>query len=83
LLVVGFYLINVGYITLALRTTAQVADVRAAMELVCDKLGLVLIVLGAMHFLNLYVFGRLRQRGRAELRPPIPPDARISIPSES
>jgi hypothetical protein len=83
LLVVGFYLINAGYITLALRTTIQVADTRAAIELMCDKLGLVLIVLGAMHFLNLYVFSRLRQRGQAELRPPIPPDARISIPSES
>ena len=83
LLVTGFYLINVGYVTLALRTTSQVADARAAMELVCDKLGLVLIVLGAMHFLNLYVFSRLRRRGQAELRPPFPPDARLSIPSES
>ena len=82
LLVVGYYLINVGYVTLALRTTSQVADARVAMELVCDKLGLVLIVLGAMHFLNLYVLSRLRQRGQAELRPPTPPDARISIPSE-
>ena len=83
LLVVGFYLINVGYVTLALRTTVQVADARAAMELVCDKLGLVLVVLGGMHFFNLYVFSRLRQRAQAELRPPIPADARISIPSES
>lgn len=83
LLVVGFYLINVGYVTLALRTAALVPNTRAAIELVCDKLGLVLIVLGGMHFLNLYVFNRLRQRGQAELRPPIPPDARISIPSES
>jgi hypothetical protein len=65
LLVVGFYLINVGYVTLALRTTIQVADARAATELVCDKLGLVLVVLGAMHFLNFYVFNRLRQRGQA------------------
>ena len=83
LLVVGFYLINIGYVTLALRTTVQVPDARAAMELVCDKLGLVLIVLGTMHFINLYVLSRLRRRGQAELRPPIPPDARISIPSES
>ena len=83
LLVVGFYLINVGYVALALRTRSQVADTRAAMELVCDKLGLVLIVLGTMHFLNLYVFSRLRQRARAELRPPVPPDARIANPLES
>ena len=83
LLVVGFYLINVGYVALALRTAVPVADARAAMELVCDKLGLVLIVLGAMHFVNLYVFTRLRLRAQAELRPPIRPDARISIPAES
>jgi len=83
LLVVGFYLINAGYVTLALRTNAQVADARAALELVSGKLGLVLLVLGAMHFLNLYIFSLLRRRVQAELRPPIPPDARISIPSAS
>lgn len=64
LLVVGFYLINVGYVTLALRTTATLADARAAIELVCDKIGVVLLVLGVMHFFNLYVFNRLRKRGR-------------------
>jgi hypothetical protein len=83
LLVVGFYLINVGYVTLALRTAAQVATVRNAIELVCDKLGLVLIVLGVMHFLNLYIFNRLRRRGQADLRPPFPPDRQISIPTAS
>jgi hypothetical protein len=29
--------------------------------------------------INLYVFNRLRKRGLAELRPPFPPDAQISI----
>lgn len=82
LLVVGFYLINVGYITLALRTSDSVPTVRSAIELVCDKLGVVLIVLGIMHFFNLYVFNRLRKRGLAELQPPFPPDARISIQPE-
>jgi hypothetical protein len=83
LLVVGFYLINVGYVTLALHTAADVATVRSAIELVCDKLGLVLIVLGVMHFLNLYVFNRLRRSGQADLRPPFPPDGQISIQPES
>jgi len=82
LLVVGFYLINVGYVTLALRTTAEIPTARSAIELVCDKLGLVLIVLGVMHFLNLYVFNRLRRRGQADLRPPLPPDARLVAPPE-
>ena len=79
LLVVGFYLINIGYVALAMRTADTVPTVRSAIELVCDKLGVVLIVLGIMHFFNLYVFNRLRKRGLADLRPPIPPNARISI----
>lgn len=64
LLVVGFYLINVGYVTLAMRTEANLANARGAIELVCDKIGVVLLVLGLMHFFNLYVFNRLRKRGR-------------------
>jgi hypothetical protein len=79
LLVVGFYLINIGYVTLALRTSTEVATVRSAIELVCDKVGVVLMVLGTMHFLNLYVFNRLRRRGLADLRPPLPPDGRIPV----
>jgi|SRR5690242_14747225 hypothetical protein len=83
LLVVGFYLINIGYVTLALHTPADVATTRGAIELVCDKIGVVLIVLGVMHFFNLYVFNRLRRRGQADLRPPFPPDARIAIQPEA
>ena len=45
LLMVGFYLINVGYVTQALRTGAQVTTARSAIELVCDKFGFVMMVL--------------------------------------
>lgn len=83
LLVVGFYLINIGYIALALRTSDAAPTVRGAIELVSGKLGVVLFVLGAMHFLNLYVLNRLRRRGQADMRPPLPPDSRISIQAES
>lgn len=82
LLVVGFYLINIGYVTLALRTGAGVVNAREAIELVSDKFGLVLMVLGCMHFFNLFVFNRLRIRGRAALYPPLPPDARIAAGAE-
>jgi hypothetical protein len=64
LLVVGFYLINVGYVTLALRTSTNLSTLRAAIELVSDKIGLVLLVLGGMHFFNLVVFSSLRKRTR-------------------
>ena len=64
LLVVGFYLINIGYVTLVLRTEGTLSGWRAAIEMVCGKFGPVLLVLGAMHFGNLYLFYRLRARGR-------------------
>lgn len=64
LLVVGFYLINTGYVTRALSTTAAVGNARQAIELFSDKIGVVLLVLGVMHFFNLYVFHRIRGRGR-------------------
>jgi hypothetical protein len=64
LLVVGFYLINIGYVTLALRTADNLGTLRSAIELVSDKIGLVLLVLGAMHFFNLVVFSSLRKRTR-------------------
>ena len=63
LLVVGFYLINLGYVTLALRTAENPDSLRRAIELVCDKIGLVLLVLGVMHFFNLWIFNRLRKSG--------------------
>jgi len=76
LLVVGFYLINVGYVTSALRAYGDINNARQAIELVCDKLGVVLIVLGLMHFFNMFVFHRIRRRGK-EARPhsrPLPAD---------
>ena len=79
LLVVGFYLISLGYIARALTTDRTVTSVRQAMEMVSEKVGIILLVLGAMHFFNLYVFNKLRRRGREySAQPPIPPDTRIT-----
>ena len=78
LLVVGFYLVNLGYVALALRTYALVDTPRQVIELLSDKVGTILMVLGAMHFLNLYVFHKLRRRGQEPLMPPpLPPDVRF------
>jgi hypothetical protein len=70
LLVVGFYLINVGYVAFALRTSDTPVNLRQAIELVSDKLGVVLLVLGVMHFFNLYVFSRFRARAKEQAAPP-------------
>jgi hypothetical protein len=64
LLVVGFYLVNAGYVTLALKYGDRPVDLVEGIESFSTKIGLVLLVLGSMHFFNLYVFARLRRRGR-------------------
>src|SRR5438067_8247117 len=70
LLVVGFYLINIGYVTLALRYGAAAANAQEALEQLSTKIGLVLLVLGAMHFFNLAVFSKMRKRGLLHKQPP-------------
>src|SRR5919202_849785 len=75
LLVVGFYLVNVGYVALQLRMRGDVPGLRAAIEALADKLGWVLVTLGFMHFGNLYVFSRIRRRAQLEqVVPPVGPD---------
>ena len=40
------------------------------------QVGRVLLVLGGMHFFNLYVFSRMRRRAQlVDVPPPLPPDA--------
>jgi hypothetical protein len=77
LLVVGFYLVNLGFVTLYLRVDEVIADSRTVFEVLSVKLGVVMLTLGVLHFLNVYVFNVIRRRHRLEqLRtPPLPPQA--------
>ena len=63
LLVVGFYLINIGFILFALRYGAKPGTTQEAFEFVSTKLGVVLLVLGAMHFFNMFNFDKMRRKG--------------------
>jgi hypothetical protein len=60
LLVVGFYLINVGYVSLMLKDAVSPANLKTSIEMLSWKIGLVLLILGAMHFFNLMVFSKMR-----------------------
>ncbi len=86
LLVVGFYLINVGFVTMALKYGDKPGDMVQAIELTSTKVGLVLIVLGVMHFFNLYLFSRTRRRTPPKAtRPahtPVPPPAPLVPPRD-
>jgi hypothetical protein len=75
LLAAGFYLVNVGYISLALKYGDKPADLAQAIESLSTKVGLVLLVLGIMHFLNLYIFSRMRRRALLRnQKPPVAPE---------
>ena len=49
LLTVGFYLINVGAISLALKYGDPINDLTGAVELLSTKVGMILLVLGLVH----------------------------------
>jgi hypothetical protein len=70
LLVVGFYLINVGYISLMVRHGGRPQALSGVLEELGTRVGGVLLVLGAMHFMNLYVFSRIRRRATLLKQPP-------------
>ncbi|SEC66506.1 hypothetical protein [Streptomyces sp. TLI_105] len=82
LLVVGFYLVNFGFVALYLSQDAAVVDARALFEALSVKLGVVLLVLGVMHLGNVYVLNKIRRRGVMEREqvPPVGPQGWATTP---
>ncbi|MFE0508707.1 hypothetical protein [Streptomyces sp. NPDC058964] len=74
LLVVGFYLVNLGFVALYLSGDETIEDTRGIFEALSTKLGVVLLVLGVMHLGNVYVLSRIRRRGVLD-RQQVPPVA--------
>ncbi len=75
LLVMGFYLLNLGFVTVAMRSSDTVTSASRALETLSWKIGFVLLVLGVLHFFNVFALNRYR-RGRLRqqaTRPPLPP----------
>ena len=61
LLVVGFYLVNLGWILLTLRFGTPPETAIAAIQFLSSKVGIVVVALGLMHFFNMNAiakFGR-------------------------
>ena len=77
LLVTGFFMINLGYAMFLLKSNSAV-DAKSAIELLVQKLGILLLTLAAVHFVNVYVFWRLRRRNEVRhLPPPVAPQRHI------
>lgn len=67
LLLVGFYLVNFGFVSLWLKTGTPIDTLQAAIELLSVKIGQVLLVLGGMHFFNMRMLHKLGRR----VKPPV------------
>jgi hypothetical protein len=80
LLVVGFYLINVGFLSLALRSGIKPDNAAQVIEYLSTKIGLVLLILGLMHFINIRIFSTMRRRATERAHPPVAPSQRVAPP---
>ncbi|EMF54758.1 MULTISPECIES: hypothetical protein [Streptomyces] len=80
LLVVGFYLVNLGFVALYLNADGAIDSPREVFEAVSAKLGVVLLVLGALHLGNVFVLNRFRRRGvmEREQMPPVQPQGWVA-----
>jgi hypothetical protein len=76
LLIVGFYLLNLGFVTLFLRVQDDVVGLRGSLDTLSVKVGTVLLVLGGIHLGNVYLFNRIRRRSSIDRRqvPPVEPN---------
>ncbi|EOD64085.1 hypothetical protein [Amycolatopsis vancoresmycina] len=72
LLVVGFYLVSLGFVTLFLTSGADITTAREVFEMLSVKIGTVALVLGAMHLLNVLVFNGIRRRHLTPKPAPVP-----------
>ncbi|HET7488411.1 MAG TPA: hypothetical protein VFJ85_10815 [Acidimicrobiales bacterium] len=77
LLVIGFYLLNLGYLSYFMASDAQVDSGRRVMEVLSTKVGGVALVVGLVHFGNVWALNAFRRRAllRAQAMPPLPPNA--------
>ncbi|MBE8516645.1 hypothetical protein ILP97_03775 [Amycolatopsis sp. H6(2020)] len=72
LLVVGFYLVSLGFVTLFLTSNSFVVSARDVFEMLSVKIGTVALVLGVMHLFNVLVFNGIRRRHLAPKPAPAP-----------
>ena len=72
LLVIGFYLVNLGWALLLLRAGGpHVVTLTDGIEVLTTRLGLLLLLLGVVHLANLYVFHRVRTSATTAQKPAV------------
>lgn len=66
LLLVGFYLINVGYMVYNLKIFGEINSTRVGIETLSIKIGTIILILGVMHFFNIFVLFKLKKNNKEE-----------------
>ena len=61
MLVVGFYLLNLGFALLKMRTNVTIETIEAMIVYLSSGLGFVLFALGVAHFFNMFVIAQFRK----------------------
>jgi hypothetical protein len=73
LLLVGYYLLNLGYAAITLSFWQQIHDIRGLIEILSGKLGTIIMFLGLMHFNNMlvtYIISkRINKNNQSSLKP--------------
>lgn len=62
LLVVGFYLVNIGFIALTLAASEEPVGLAESIRFLAAKVGVTVLVLGAMHFFNMHIIARFGRK---------------------
>jgi hypothetical protein len=71
LLTIGFFMFNLGYAFLILRAQPTTTT-EETVNFLANRLGLLLVSLAVLHFVNLAVFARIRRPARRAAEPPQP-----------
>lgn len=70
LLLVGFYLVNLGFMVYTLKVIGTIETTVELIEVLSTQVGKIMLCLGALHLLNLWVFFSLRRRHQRQTNPP-------------
>lgn len=68
LLVVGFYLVNLGFILLTLQFGKEPVTIPETVRFLSSKVGLAVVALGAMHFFNMHAIAKYGRKVATWLR---------------
>ncbi|MFT5725794.1 MAG: hypothetical protein ACI9JN_002923 [Bacteroidia bacterium] len=61
-LLVGYYLVNLGYLTISISSWPEIQSLQVMVDLLFKKVAVILLVLAALHYNNIYWLNYLSKR---------------------